>query len=338
MNKKIILTGVASFVIALSSFQNANAREQIRIVGSSTVYPFSAVVAEEFGSKTKFKTPIVEATGTGGGIKLFCSGVGDNTPDITGASRIIKKSEIELCKKNGVSEPMEIKVGLDGIVLANSTNAVLYNFSRKQIFLALAKKVPVNGKLVDNPYKKWSEIDSSLPDLDIEIYGPPPTSGTRDAFVDLVMKASCVGMSEFKASFPDKKIRKKACSVMREDGIFIEAGENDNLIIQKLVANERALGIFGFSFLDQNADKVQGSVIEGVEPTFENVSTGAYGVSRPLLIYVKNEHLKKIAGLKKFVQNFISSDAVGEEGYLTFKGLIPLPEAQRKMQEDRVGK
>lgn len=313
-------------VVAMTA--QAEARDQIRIVGSSTVFPFATVVAENFGKTTGFKTPVIESTGSGGGLKLFCQGVGTEHPDFTNASRRIKKSEVELCAENGVTDITEIKLGYDGIVLANSKAAETYNLSRKDIFLALAKQVPVDGKLVPNPYTKWSEINPDLPDTEIEVLGPPPTSGTRDAFVELVMREGAEQFPMLKEM--GKKDFRAVSDSMREDGRFVEAGENDNLIVQKLEANPAALGIFGFSFLDQNADKVHGSIIDGSAPTFEAIADGSYPVSRSLFFYMKNAHVGVIPGMKEYVAEFTSEKAAGQEGYLTDKGLIPLPEEDLK--------
>ena len=322
---KYAITLAALATLALAG--QAQARDEIRIVGSSTVFPFSTAVAEQFGKSGGFKTPVVESTGTGGGIKLFCAGVGVDHPDVANASRKIKDSEIASCKENGVTEITEVKIGYDGIVLANSKASAPLNLTVKTVFLALAKQVPVDGKLVDNPYKSWSEIDPALPNAAIEVLGPPPTSGTRDAFVELVMDKACGEFAEIKALEGDAK--KAACQTVREDGVFVEAGENDNLIVQKLEANAAAVGIFGFSFLDQNADKIQGSAMDGVTPTFETIADGAYEVSRPLYFYVKNAHVGVIPGLKEFVAEFLSDKATGDEGYLADKGLIPLPAGER---------
>ncbi len=327
-----VATIAALGVIAMAA--QAEARDQIRIVGSSTVFPFATVVAENFGKSSGFKTPVIESTGSGGGLKLFCQGVGTKHPDITNSSRRIKKSEVELCAKNGVENITEIKIGFDGIVLANSKKAAHYELTREQIFLALAKEVPVDGKLVANPYTKWSQIDKSLPDAEIEVLGPPPTSGTRDAFVELVMEHAAENIpivKDLKKS--DSKRFKEVFGSMREDGRFIEAGENDNLMVQKLEANAAALAIFGFSFLDQNADKIQGSTIEGANPTFEKIAEGSYPVSRSLFFYVKNAHVGVIPGIKEYVAEFTGAKANGQEGYLTDKGLIPLPEAERSKYE-----
>lgn len=326
-NKSI--TRVISFILPLIMFSGESfARNNIQVVGSSTVYPFTTVIAEEFGNNSAFRTPIIEATGTGGGMKLFCSGIGVSYPDFTNASRAIKKSEIARCKAKGIT-PIEIKVGYDGIVVANAIAGKKYKFSKKQLFLALADKVPnKSGVLIKNPYQKWNEVDASLPNIKIAVYGPPSTSGTRDAFVELVMEKVCVDMPAFKKAFPNKKLRKKHCHLIRHDGGFIEAGENDNLIVQKLRSNAQALGIFGFSFLDENRRFVQAAAIEGVNPSFDNIISGDYQVSRPLFIYLKKEHMGLIAGVKEFTREIISSDTLGEDGYLVSKGLIPLSDSE----------
>ncbi|MDH3240263.1 MAG: PstS family phosphate ABC transporter substrate-binding protein [Alphaproteobacteria bacterium] len=309
----------------------AQARDQIRIVGSSTVFPFATKVVEQFGKTTKFKTPIIESTGSGGGLKLFCAGIGVRHPDITNASRRIKKSEVKLCARNGVSAITEVKIGFDGIVLANSKKAKQFRLSLKEVFLALAKEVPVNGKLVKNPYKTWNQINAKLPNIKIEVLGPPPTSGTRDAFVELAMEGGAKEVP-FMAALRknDGEGFTRVAHAIREDGAFIEAGENDNLIVQKLEANPAALGIFGFSFLDQNKDKVQGSIVNGVTPTFENIADGKYPVSRSLYFYVKNAHIGKIPGIEAYVKEFTSEKAWGDTGYLADKGLIPLPAKDRR--------
>ncbi|WP_417828412.1 PstS family phosphate ABC transporter substrate-binding protein [Thalassospira sp.] len=310
----------------------AEARDQIRIVGSSTVFPFATAVAEEFGKTTSFKTPVIESTGSGGGLKLFCAGVGENQPDITNASRRIKKSEVENCASNGVSEITEVKIGYDGIVLANDRSAPVFELSKEQIFLAVAKVVPSkDGKsLVDNYYTNWSQIDPSLPDEEIEVLGPPPTSGTRDAFVELVMEEACDSFEAITALKDNKDQHSAACQGVREDGHFVEAGENDNLIVQKLEANPIALGIFGFSFLDQNGDKLHGSVVDGVAPTFEAIADGSYPVSRSMYFYVKNAHVGTIPGIMEYVGEFTSEKAWSDEGYLADRGLIPMSAEERE--------
>ncbi|PIE00215.1 MAG: phosphate ABC transporter substrate-binding protein [Thiothrix nivea] len=309
----------------------AQARDNIEIVGSSTVFPFSTVVAETYAKKTGNPAPKVESTGSGGGMKLFCSGTGVETPDITNASRRIKSSELEKCAANGVS-PVEVKVGYDGIAIANSKKGEPMDLSRKDIFMALAKNVPVEedgqSKLIPNPYKLWNEVNADLPSTRIEVLGPPPTSGTRDAFVELVMEAGCSDIEWIKAMKKDDF--KEVCHTIREDGHFIEAGENDNLIVQKLEANPKALGIFGFSFLDQNADKVRGAAIEGNPITFESIADGSYPVSRPLYFYVKKEHIGTVKGIEEFVGEFTSEAAWGDDGYLADKGMIPMPTEERE--------
>ncbi len=305
----------------------AEARDQIRIVGSSTVYPFTAAVAEQFGKTTNFKTPVIESTGTGGGFKLFCAGVGVDHPDVTNASRAITKSEIADCTKNGVKDVVEVKIGYDGIVFANSKASPQGKFTVEQVWMALSKTVVVNGQAVANPYKTWSDVDKSLPAGKIEVLGPPPTSGTRDAFVELVMATGCAKAAGAK----EAGITGAKCHEMREDGAFVEAGENDVLIVRKLEENKNAFGIFGYSFLDQNADKIQGSAIGGHSPTFENIASSAYPVSRPLYFYVKKAHAGTIPGIEAFLKEFTSAKAWGKNGYLSDKGLVPLPDAEREM-------
>ncbi len=320
----------AAFAMAVFVAGPAVARDQIRIVGSSTVFPFTTTVAERFGQRTGFRTPIVESTGTGGGLKLFCAGIGEKTPDVTNASRRIKESEYKRCRDNGVSL-VEVKIGFDGIVIANARQGVQFGLSARQLFQALAARLPdENGQLIDNPYVKWSDIDAALPDLTIEVLGPPPTSGTRDAFVELAMEAGAKSYDVLKAmSGNDKKMFQGIAHALREDGAFIEAGENDNLMVQKLQANPDAVGIFGFSFLDQNADKIKGIEIDGIAPTFEAIGAGDYPISRSLYFYVKREHVDVIPGIAEFLGEFTSEDAWGEDGYLADKGLIPLEATER---------
>ena len=330
MFKKIFLLTL----INLAFLGTINARDQINIVGSSTVYPFSTVVAETFGNKTGIKVPKIESTGSGGGMKLFCKGLGTSHPDITNASRRIKKNEFNQCKENGI-DVVEIKVGYDGIVIANSKKATLLNLTKRQIFLALAKQVPEGnkegGNLVDNPNKKWSDIDPNLPNKKIEVLGPPPTSGTRDAFNELAIEGGCKTFPKLKAiKKQDKKKYKAICRAVREDGAFIEAGENDNLIVQKLVENENAFGVFGFSFLIENEDKIQGSTVDGMAPTMETIADKSYGVSRPLYFYVKLAHVDVIPGIREFLEEYTSEDSWGPGGYLEERGMIPMPENERE--------
>lgn len=329
--KKLILATVVS--VGMIANLQAAGRDTIGVVGSSTVYPFATVVAEKFGKKTSFNTPKIESTGSGGGMKLFCAGVGLKTPDITNASRAIKQSEFKTCQANGVTDITEVQVGYDGIAIANSNKAPLFKLTRKDLFLALARQVPNpdgSETLVENPYNTWKEVNASLPATKIEVLGPPPTSGTRDAFAELALEGGCKKFGWIKAMKKvDKKAYKRVCHSVREDGPYIEAGENDNLIVQKLDKNPNALGIFGYSFLEQNDDKVQGSIVEGKSPEFETIADGSYPISRPLFFYVKNAHMDSIPGMKEYLQEFTSEAAMGEEGYLIDKGLIPLSDSER---------
>ncbi len=325
------LLATAAIVAAVPAAAQ-NARDYISVVGSSTVYPFSTIVAERFGRSTSFKSPKVESTGSGGGFKLFCQGVGVSHPDITNSSRRIKQSEVDNCADNGVTEIIEVKIGYDGIVIANSADAEHVDLTRRDIFQALAKQVPDpgTGELVPNPYTHWNQIRDGLPAKRIEVMGPPPTSGTRDAFVELAMEGGCSTFESIKALKDTDKDRFKAvCHAIREDGAFVETGEQDNLIVQKLEANPDGFGIFGYSFLDQNIDKVQGASVDGVAPSFETVAEGEYPVSRPLYFYVKKAHIGVIPGIEGFLREFTSPRAWGEEGYLSDRGMIPLPDADR---------
>ncbi len=320
---------VAASLVALAATP-ALARDQIRIVGSSTVYPFTTAVAESFGKASGMKTPVVESTGTGGGFKLFCAGVGADHPDFTNASRAIKKAEFEACAKNGVTDIVEIKVGFDGLTIASAASAPDVALTKQQLFMALSKQVPdKDGKLVDNPYKLWSDIDPSLPADKIEVLGPPPTSGTRDSFAELVMEK---GAEKFESLAALKKSDAKAFETvwktMRTDGAYVEAGENDNLIVQKLEANPKAFGIFGFSFLEENEGKIKGATVDGQAPSFETIASGDYKVARPLFVYAKKQHVGTIPGMAEFIAEYTSGKAIGEDGYLADKGLIPLPADQ----------
>ena len=327
--KNTLLLAVPAVI--LSSFANpAMAREGISIVGSSTVFPFATVVAERFGRTTDFATPKIESTGSGGGFKLFCTGIGVDTPDITNASRRMKLSEFDQCNENGVTSIVEVLIGFDGIAFANSVEADQMDIKMSDLYLALAKSVPNpdgSEELVANPYKQWSDINPELPAIDIEVLGPPPTSGTRDAFVELAMEGGC-DTFEFVANL-DKDAHKTACHTLREDGVYVEAGENDNLIVQKLEANPDAFGIFGYSFLEQNDDKVQSSIIDGYEAEFEQIASGDYGISRPLYFYVKAQHVGTVPGIEEYLTEFTSEQSWGDDGYLVDKGMIPLPEDER---------
>lgn len=308
----------------------------IHIVGSSTVYPFSASAAEQFGEIGEYPTPVVEQTGTGGGINIFCSGEGPETPDMVNASRPIKPEERERCATNGIADVTEITIGYDGIVLAIAKESEKMVLSEKDIFLALAKDVVVDGKLTSNPYHSWKEVNPQLPDRKIEIYGPPHTSGTRDAFEEIVMEKACKAYPEFAAAYTDKDEYKSRCRALREDGVFVEQGENDNVIVQKLQANPTALGIFGYAFLDENRDKINGVPIEGAEPTFENIADGSYPVARSLYVYVKDSHIGQVPGMVEYLEELTSPEAMGDDGYLALEGLIPLPEVLQEQSRAKV--
>lgn len=305
-------------------------RDYISIVGSSTVYPFATVVAEQFGRGNKYKTPKVESTGSGGGIKLFCAGIGVQFPDVANSSRRITPGEVAGCARNGVRDVVEVRIGYDGIVIAASRSTPSFVLSLPQVFLGLAKNVPDpdgGDGSVPNPYQQWSDIDPELPAARIEVLGPPPTSGTRDAFLELAMEGGCKTFAQYRTLSGDDL--RAACHPLREDGRYIEAGENDNLIVQKLESNPRALGIFGYSFLEQNTDKVQALSIGGIEPTFDTIADGSYPISRPLFFYVKKAHVGTIPGIREYLAEFMSDSASGELGYLADKGLVPLPAAER---------
>jgi phosphate transport system substrate-binding protein len=319
---------LAAFLVPVAGSAQAS-RDYISVVGSSTVYPFATVAAEQFGKATRFKTPKVESTGSGGGIKLFCGGVGVQHPDVANSSRALKATEFAACTKNGVREIVDIKLGYDGIVLAESLQGLKLDVSLRDVYLALAKEVPDpkgTPTVVANPYRTWKDVNPKLPAETIEVLGPPPTSGTRDAFVELAMEGGCSTFPWIAALKKSDEARfKRVCQTIREDGRFIEAGENDNLIVQKLRANPKAVGVFGYSFLEQNADVVRGSPINGVLPTFENIASGEYPVSRPLFVYVKKAHVGTIPGIREFIAELVSEKAMGEEGYLADRGLVPLP-------------
>ena len=309
---------------------HAEARDQIRIVGSSTVYPFTTTVAEQFGKTSGMKTPVVELTGTGGGMKLFCAGVGEGHPDATNASRAMKKNEFDDCQKNGVKDIVEIKIGFDGLTLTQSKQGTPIKLTLGQLFLALAKEVPgPDGKLIPNPNKNWSDIDRTLPNIKIEVLGPPPTSGTRDSLHELFMEKGAEQIPAMEAlKKSDPKAFEKAWKSIREDGAYVEAGENDNVIVQKLEANKNAFGIFGYSFLEENAAKLRGVAFDGSEPTYDNIAGGKYKGSRPLFVYVKKQHVGMVPGVDKFAAEYVSNKALGEDGYLAKKGLVTLPKAE----------
>ncbi len=334
MKKTSLSAAAVLAVFAAGAAIAQSGRDYIAVVGSSTVYPFATVVAEQFGKSARFKTPKIESTGSGGGLKLFCAGVGVQHPDITNASRRIKQSEVDTCAKNGVNDVIEVKIGYDGIAIANSKKASEMALTLRDVFLALAEEVPdPNGgeKLVANPYKTWKDVNPQLPARKIEVLGPPPTSGTRDAFAELAMEGGCKTFDWIKAmKKSNKREYKRICHTVREDGAYVEAGENDNLIVQKLDANPDAFGIFGFSFLDQNTDKMRGAAVGGVRPEFESIADGDYPISRALYFYVKKAHADVIPGMKEFLAEFTSEKAWGDEGYLADKGMIPMPKKERQ--------
>lgn len=329
------------FVFAFACLDaKAETRDLISVVGSSTVFPFSKVVAERFGRSTRYKTPTIEQIGTGGGFKEFCKKVGTDSVDIANASRRMKPSEFRNCEKNGVKAIVEVQIGYDGIVLANKRSSHHYVLSRKEIYLALAKYVPdPAGKAlaVENPYRRWNDINPELPSIDIEVIGPSSSSGTRDTFVDLVMNQGCKQFSQIYALAEKDPLRfREICQLIREDGAYVEAGENDHFILQKLNKRPNALGIFGFSFLDQNVDIVHAAIIDGIEPSFESIANGEYPITRALYFYLKKAHVGVIPGIEAFLREFTSEKAWGDEGYLADKGMIPSSLKERQQVQARV--
>jgi phosphate transport system substrate-binding protein len=320
--KTIWKIGFALMAVLIFGLGTAQARDQIRIVGSSTVYPFASYVCEELGATTQHPTPVIESTGSGGGLKLFSQGVGLDTPDISNASRRIKLSEYERCMENDVTKIHEVILGYDGISLCENKANTSMSLSREEITLAVAAEVPQDGKLVKNPYTYWDEISSDLPHRKILIYGPPTTSGTRDAFEELVMEAATEDMAGYGEEY----------TTIRQDGVYVPSGENDNLIVQRLNKDKEAMGIFGYSFLDNNRDKIQAIKIDGVVPTTESISSGKYPVARSLYFYVKLDHVGKVPGMKEYVDLFLSEKMIGDIGYLKELGLIPLPKKMREEQ------
>jgi phosphate transport system substrate-binding protein len=329
-NRRLAAATTATLATLVATTAVASARDQIRIVGSSTVYPFTTAVAEQFGKSGAGKTPVVESTGTGGGFKLFCAGVGVGHPDLTNASRAIKRSEFDDCQKNGVKEIVEIKVGIDGLTLAQAKAGPALKLTMEQVFLALAEKVPdKSGKLVDNPYKTWADIDSALPAVRIEVLGPPPTSGTRDSFHELFLEVGAKRMASLaEMQKSDKKGFEKLWKSIRRDGAYVEAGENDNVIVQKLEANKNAVGVFGYSFLEENGAKLKGVPIDGVAPDYDAIAGGKYKGARPLFVYFKKAHVGVVPGIDKFVKEYVSAKAMSKDGYLARKGLVALPKAE----------
>jgi phosphate transport system substrate-binding protein len=316
--------------IFLSIVNISLANEQIRIVGSSTLYPFVTVIAEKFGKYTKKATPIIESTGTGGGINLFCTLSGTSRPSILMASRKMRPKERDLCYKHDVKEIIEIIIGYDGIIIASSNNSDTYKLTTTQLFLALAKEIPSQGKLISNPYYFWSDIDQSLPNKPIEVYGPSLSSGTRADFEEIIMARSCDLFKEYNEYYPNKDYRLKACSSIRRDGRFIEMGENDNLVIQKIASNQNALGIFGYNFLEQNYDIIKPALINGIKPNFDNIASKKYPLSRPLFIYINKEAMITSETIRSFSNYLISPTVIGKNGYLLRRGLITLNDNELK--------
>ena len=322
MNKIMLTLAAVLFAFGTSSVYATS--DVIRIVGSSTVYPFTTTVAEQFAKKNGVSAPIVEATGTGGGIKMFCAGNGPDTPDAVNASRKMKDEEKKICAENGVENITEMAIGIDAIVVAMSKDHPGINLSTNDIYRALAKYVVVDGKFVENPLKTWNEVRSDLPSDKIEVLGPPPTSGTRDSFVELVFEKECKADIKNNNLIVSEEDTKAFCQSVREDGAYIEAGENDNLIVQKLQSNPAALGIFGYSFLEENLNTIQGATINDVAPEYDAIAAGNYPIARKLYVYFKGSHFESNPDLKKFMDEYQSDEAIGEEGYLAEKGLIPL--------------
>lgn len=305
-------------------------RDKISIVGSSTVFPFASAVAEQFGSAGTFGTPKVESTGTGGGMAIFCRGVGVSYPDITNASRRIKLSEFQSCQRNGVRDIVEVKIGFDGIVLANSKNSPDFSVTKQQLYMALAKQIPNRGRMIPNPFRTWNQIDPSLPNYPIDVMGPPPTSGTRDAFAELVLESGARNFAQMENMRSNNEAQfKRLASAIREDGAWKDSGENDNLIVQALSRNPNSLGVFGYSFYEENLDRVQAASINGRAPTYESISSGAYPVSRSMYFYIKKQNIGVVPGIKEYATEFMSQRAAGARGYLRQRGFIPLPEAER---------
>ena len=324
MKKTIIMAGIISGLVVTSV---AQARDTLSLAGSSTVLPFARIIAEQLGKNPNFKTPVVESGGSSVGKKGVCDGVGTKFIDIGNASSRMKTKELAYCEKNGV-KLTEIKVGYDGIVVANSKKGKVLNISKADLGKALTAKVAINGKMVDNPYKKWSDINTSLPNVEIRVYGPPTTSGTRASYAEMVNeKGYCKKDAEAKSALKAAGMKAKKCRAMRTDGAFIEAGEQDNLIVQKLNEDTTAYGIFGFSYLDQNSDTLQGAVISKTAPTFENIAGNNYSVSRALYYYVKHQHIGVVPGIKEYMTEWTKH--WGDEGALSDAGMIPMPKAER---------
>lgn len=317
----------ATALLACTLPEVAHARTQMRAVGSSTVYPFAKAVAERVArANPRLGTPIIESTGTGAGIKLFCAGVGERFPDVVNASRRMKASEAKLCAGNGVSKVTEVQVGLDGVVVAAARNNPLSNLSQRDIYLAIAK-TPF-GK--PNRAKTWKDVNGRLPAIPIRVMGPPTTSGTRDALGELLMTPACEANPQLAAMKKTDEARFKAiCTGVRSDGAYIDAGENDNLIVQKLAQNPNSVGIFGYSFMEENLGKVKGIAINGVQPSYQSISSFKYPGARPLYVYVKNAHAAAIPMVRAFVAEFTKESSFGSRGYLLSLGMVAAPNPVR---------
>lgn len=336
MIKRSTAIAALATMAAGAAFAQA-ARDHVNIVGSSTVYPFTTVVAEQFGRTSSFKTPKVESTGTGGGFKLFCGGVGVQHPDIANASRAIKDSEIGQCRANGVEDIIEVKIGYDGIVIANARDGANYDFRLQDLYMGLAKQVPGGEDFVANPNTAWNQVNPALGAQRILVYGPPTTSGTRDAFLELGMAPGAEqipALAAIKASDEDRF--ETLAHTLREDGSWIDAGENDNAIVQTLTRTPGSLGVFGFSFLEQNMDSVKPQTIDGVTPTVATIADGSYPLARSLYIYVKKAHIGVTPDLQEFVQAFLSDAAAARGGYLQDRGLVPLQETELAAERAKV--
>ena len=332
-----VTASAAALVAASATIVAAQGREQISIVGSSTVFPYTQAVAEQFSNVTGAPAPIVESTGTGGGMQIFCGGIGEQHPDLTGASRAMRPSEYQLCQENGVEDISEALIGYDGLSIAISrSNENQWDLTLGELYQALGAQVPVDGEWVDNPHQTWSDINPDLPDTEILVYGPPPTSGTRDAFVELAMLAGCEELEYVQSGEYDDDWIEENCSRMRQDGPFVEAGENDNLIVQRLNADPNAMGIFGYSFLYENLDSLKPVLIEGVEPNEDMIADFSYPISRPLYFYTKNAHRGVIPNFQEFIEEYMSEDALAPGGYLSERGLVPLSDERRAEVQERV--
>lgn len=326
------------FALALvaSGAASGQSRDRIRIVGSSTVFPYSQAVSEHYARMSHARAPVVEATGTGGGMKIFCAGVGPAFPDITGASRRIADAEYRDCRSNGVTEITELLLGHDGISIAQSRDAPPLRLTKAQIFQALAAEVEVAGAIVQNPYRRWNEIDPALPDMPIQVLGPPPTSGTRDEIVDLALHPGCAAFPVIAALDPGQ--RERVCSRIRQDGAYLESGEDDNLVVRRLKADPMAVGIFGFPFLYENRDTLWGIPVDGVAPGRTAIAEGRYPLSRPLYLYVKRGDPRELPELRDLLGEYVSEDALGPEGYLLDRGLVPLSRMMRIEMRERVAR